>query len=517
MFGRKRGKTMRRTLGPMFTLVLTLSLVVAGGGRAAASSTIWVNDDKLTLPGPRSCNNPDFQQIQPAVNAAGPGDQINVCPGNYPEQVSITGPGKNNIKLRSTSVWQAVIKAPLVMDAVGAIVRVSGATNVTILAFVITGPTQGSPLNNGVRVDSNGSANILGNHITKIRDEPLMGSQHGVAIQVGRFAEATNGSAKIIGNVIDEYQKNGITISNSMSSGEVAYNRITGAGPTPTIAQNGIQVSSGATGIVRHNFVSKNIYSPGEPQSTGVLLYLPGVVLVDRNTLTGNDVGVYDFIADPGTGTITNNLSRASTLDGIIVQLASEQRVQGNKLSQNSGPGIGLYNGDKNAIKYNWVDRNKDSGILLDSDLDTPLGSNNNDVRGNFVTFNGSNPSGDTTDGIRVNAPSTGNLIEDNRLKHNVTHDCHDWAAPTVSGNTWKDNEAQTSSPPDICADDEDADRGHHDEDYGWDRNHSWNAEYDAADLDFTAAYATVDIDGLLQLLPQLLVSTGHHAALPSN
>jgi parallel beta helix pectate lyase-like protein len=523
-----RRDTMRRTLGLTLTLVVAVSLVLAGGGRAAAwSSTIWVNDDKPTqLFGPRNCNNPDYQQIQKAVNAAGPGDRINVCRGLYLEQVVFSGPSKSNIQLRSVDVWDAVIKAPpLQLDPYGipdptnnAIVKVSGSTNVTILAFTITGPrpptwaTGPFPLDqfSGVRVDSNGSANILGNHIIDIRDDPLSGAQHGVGIQVGRAAELTNGSAKIVGNVIERYQKNGMTVSGAASSGEVAYNRVLGIGPTPLIAQNGIQVSGGAAATLRHNFVSGNSYAFPTFASSGVILFSPGVVVVDRNTVNASDVGIFDLGAAPGSS-ITNNSVRASTYDGIDVDAATtQQRVEWNKSSQNSGPGIGLYDASDNAIRGNWIDRNKGSGIVLDI---YTLGSNNNVVGRNFVTNNGT-AGGDSTDGIRINAPSTGNTIEGNRLKRNVDHDCHDGS----TGNTWTDNEAATSFPTGLCEDDEDADRGHDESDYGWDRSHSWNAEYNVpAEVDFTAAYGTVNVDGLLQLLPQLQVSTGRHVASPDN
>ena len=124
--------------------------------------------------------------------------------------------------------------------------------NVTILGFTISGPGPGpcGSLHYGVRVDSSGSANILGNHITEIRDNPFSGCQNGVAVRVGRFVDGTTGSAKIIGNVIDNYQKNGPTVDNEGSYAEIAHNRVLGVGPTPLIGQNGIQVQVWATWIL---------------------------------------------------------------------------------------------------------------------------------------------------------------------------------------------------------------------------------------------------------------------------
>src|SRR5207245_3789258 len=83
------------------------------GARPLASvvdpARLLVDDDLLL------CPNAQYTSIQMAVNAAQPGDHIDVCPGTYNEQVIISGSGKNNIQLRSTKQWAAVIKAPMVM------------------------------------------------------------------------------------------------------------------------------------------------------------------------------------------------------------------------------------------------------------------------------------------------------------------------------------------------------------------------------------------------------------------
>src|SRR6266581_9485826 len=289
---------------------------------------LLVDDDLI------QCPTAQYTSIQMAVTAAQPGDHIDVCPGTYNEQVIIPV-GKDNIRLRSTQRWEAVIKAPPdnPLDPVKAIVRVNGAHGVTILAFTITGPGSGvcNSLRYGVRVDAGGSADILGNHITDIRDAPppptVSGCQNGVAILVGRQFEGTTGSARIIGNVIENYQKNGPTVDNEGSYAELAHNRILGVGPTATIAQNGIQVSRGATADVRQNFVSKNIYSPGTTNSTAILLYPSGAVHTDHNTLTGNDVGAYqsgyefgELLCGSPAGSVTGqNRVRASSFDGIVL------------------------------------------------------------------------------------------------------------------------------------------------------------------------------------------------------
>jgi parallel beta-helix repeat protein len=499
----------RSHLGFGLALVLVLgSLVVGSQSASANSSTLWVNAaNGPWFPPGTSCDDPGFQTIQAAVTAAAPGDRINVCPGTYTEEVTIPA-GKDNISLRSVRAWQAAIKAPAVMlGLTKSIVRVNGAHNVTILAFTITGPGGGGcdSLQYGVRVDSAGSANILGNHITQIRDTPFSGCQNGVAVQVGRAAETTTGSAKVIGNVIDNYQKNGPTVSNTGSNAEIAYNRILGAGPTAVIAQNGIQVSSGATGTVRHNFVSGGIYTPQTVVSTGILVFNSGMVVVDHNTVTSNDVGIYLLGAAAGSVTSDDQV-RASTFDGVTLDVTNSNQVVENRVEDNGGPGISMYDGSQqNTIADNKVEDNSDSGILLDN-------ASSNTISENKVRENGSTTNGpDTTDGIRVNSPSTSNTIQDNHLRDNVTHDCHD----NSTGNTWTENQGETSQPPSLCGRDNDDSHFQDSTTYGWDASAPWYLGFDgAADYDWATTYAAVDTNALLQLLPQVQVRL-HGAADP--
>lgn len=476
---------------------------------SADPTTLWVNQEEDTYDPPGlSCTHPGYPTIQLAVDAAAPGDRIKVCPGRYVEQVMIPS-GKDNIELRSVGAWKAVIQAPPVMVPPKAIVLVRGAHNVTILAFTITGPGGGpcDALEYGVRVDNAGSANILGNHITQIRDTPFSGCQNGVAVQVGRAAELTTGSANIIGNVIDNYQKNGITVDNAGSYAEIAHNRILGAGPTAITAQNGVQVSRGATANVHHNFVSGNVYTPQEVEATGILLYQSGVVVTEHNSVSANDGDIYMF--QPTAGSTTRyNLVRASTFDGITLDIAPANEVAHNKITENSGPGIGLYDDSRdNTLQNNVVDRNSDSGILLDV-------ASNNIVAQNEIMNNGTAGT-DVTDGIRVNSTSAGNTIQHNQLRNNVTHDCHD--NTLVPLNSWVDNHGGTSVPAGICGGG-DPTFSTSSVAYGWDPSYPWYDAYGlGAEYDWASEYATIDTDALLQLLPSIRLDGVRRAAVSPN
>jgi hypothetical protein len=81
---------------------------------------------------------------------------------------------------------------------------------------------------------------------------------------------------------------------------------VTGAGPTSAIAQNGIQISDGATGSVTGSFVSGDNYTgTALASSAGILVFGGcGSDLVKHasftgNTVTGSDIGIALFNADP--------------------------------------------------------------------------------------------------------------------------------------------------------------------------------------------------------------------------
>jgi hypothetical protein len=311
-----------------FKLVLPSVLILGCllvSSTAASAGTLWVNDDDpngglYAAPG-TSCNNPGYQTIQSAVTAALVGDRINVCPGTYQEQVSIATAAKNNITLVSVTPLAAIIKATTVSIPAAAydIVTIDGARNVTVQAFTITGPLPDSSFCNdfiltGVRVKGGGSANILLNHITEIRstNPALRGCQNGIAIAVGRQFESQVGQANIIGNLIEKYQKGGIYVDNAGSSAQITGNVVRGEGPVNFIAQNGIQISRGATANILRNRISDNAYIVpiGLPMDTaaGILLFRATRATVDRNVLNRNQDGIDLFTMLAGNAIVSDNI-----------------------------------------------------------------------------------------------------------------------------------------------------------------------------------------------------------------
>lgn len=186
-----------------------------------------------------------------------------------------------------------------------------------------------------------GSALITDNHITQIHDTPFCGTQNGLGVAVGRALAPdgpTTGSATVVHNLIDQYQKGGVLVDNAGSSAEVAFNDIEGFGPTTTIAQNGIQASRGANADIHQNVVSKNdfLQTFQDASSTGILLFQEhnSGTSVHENSSTLNDDGIYllDVIGMP----IAHN-SNTNDFTGITADSSSSlNTISYNHASGNS-------------------------------------------------------------------------------------------------------------------------------------------------------------------------------------
>ena len=198
-----------------------------------------------------------YSTIQSAVNvAAQTGDTIQVCAGNFPEQVVIT----KSVTLVGAGSAQTTIQLPAAPAGLQDVITVDGAgVDVEISGFTITGfisPNDCSGLLSGVFVRGGARANIHDNRITHLRAEPLGGCQKGIGIRVGRSQLNTSGTATITNNTISDIQKGGIVVDHTSSAATITGNTITGSGATGAIAQNGIQISRGATATVTGNSVS---------------------------------------------------------------------------------------------------------------------------------------------------------------------------------------------------------------------------------------------------------------------
>lgn len=139
----------------------------------------------------------------------------------------------------------------------------------------------------GVLVNGNVTVNVTDSSVHDIGETPLNGSQHGVAI-----AFINGASGTIDGSSIWNYQKNGMKISGTGTSVSVTNNTVTGSGRVGWIAQNGIQVSRGATALVTENTVTGNYYTGAYWTACGLLFYLADGVRSSGNKFGDNQHNV---------------------------------------------------------------------------------------------------------------------------------------------------------------------------------------------------------------------------------
>jgi hypothetical protein len=187
------------------------------------------------------------------------------------------------------------------------------------------------------------SVNVTGSTIRDIGETPLNGAQHGNAIYYASVSSGTppdgdgnitqpacsNGSTTgtINGNTILRYQKGGIVANCAGTNVTISNNTVTGEGPVNYIAQNGIQLGYGVKATVTGNTVSGNAYTGSNLASSGGILVvggpcygLPSTVnlSITKNTLTGNDVGVWLFngnaSCDGPVAAKTNNTVKFNTI-----------------------------------------------------------------------------------------------------------------------------------------------------------------------------------------------------------
>jgi hypothetical protein len=288
-----------------------------------ASANILVDDDKV------QCPNAQFTKIQDAVNAATSGDVIRVCAGTYPEQVTIS----TSLTLRADN---GVVVIPSGMtqnstgasggDSIAAVFVVQGAQDVVLDGFIVDGSNNGltgcSPRLIGIDYE-NSSGDIRHNAVRHMSlGSADSGCQSGNGIEVETESGATS-NVTVNDNSVWDYQKNGITGNEQGTQLSVDGNVVTGIGPTPNIAQNGIQIGFGAAGKVTNNTVADNIYSicsssaSCPTNATGILIFQSDGVAVRNNSLATNQIGV--FIGGQNSVVASNTISNSVALIGVAL------------------------------------------------------------------------------------------------------------------------------------------------------------------------------------------------------
>ena len=332
--------------GALLATAATASAATAGGAQHPA---FWVATSGSSANSDTSCQSAGYSTVQSAVTAAqngatgphSPVPTIEVCPGTYQEQVTITKslniahapfPGglaeillpaspalsTTNCQVKDTSGEDPQSVVEICAAAAGG-TNTSG-VQVSLNGVTVKGDWPANVCNDslyGILVEGGATLNLTTSTVENIGADPTTsagGCQGGVGVDAGNSYTSQIGHAYLSDDKIQTYQKNGVVIDGAGSLGKIVNTLVTGAGPTPYIAQNGIQISTGATGSVTGSHISGNNYTgTGEASSTGILVYGGGSScsggdpqsgLVQHasftgNTLDNNDVGIALFNIDP--------------------------------------------------------------------------------------------------------------------------------------------------------------------------------------------------------------------------
>jgi hypothetical protein len=349
--GRKRGRRSPAVAGLVAAgaglvtaaAVLTVPAALAS---ASAGATYWVAPAGVSTAKDVSCGTAAYSTVQSAVTAAeaaqtahSPAPTIKLCSGTYAEQVTITkslnivrasgavtiqlpssvgssqstGLSATNCQVRDAATKTQVPQSVIEICAAKASGASTRGITVSVSHVTIEGNWPGTVCYDSLYdVLVEGGANLIltDSVVSQAGAFPLNGCQGGVGVEAGFSPTGQVGHVTLTRDTIDSYQKNGVTIDGPGSTARITDVTVSGDGPTSQIAQNGIQVSFGATGSVTGSTITGNNYTgTGDASAAGILVVGGGGSVCGigrnsplvrdasftRNTLINNDLGIALF------------------------------------------------------------------------------------------------------------------------------------------------------------------------------------------------------------------------------
>ncbi|MCL4250426.1 MAG: hypothetical protein KJ065_19905, partial [Anaerolineae bacterium] len=206
--------------------------------------------------------------IQAAVNALQPDGEIFIAVGEYTEQLSI----EKNLSLRGEDANGVILRAPQSLvnsppvppgaSSVRSLITIRSGATATMTGITVSGPLAAQSCNDnvsGIYVHQNAQLNlsdaIIRDTYPSTTGTDLSTCATGVSVRVGEYGEGTPATATINTVTFTGFQKAAVVISNEGSQATIEDSTIVGAGNTPALPQNGIQISAGANALVHDNVI----------------------------------------------------------------------------------------------------------------------------------------------------------------------------------------------------------------------------------------------------------------------
>lgn len=297
---------------------LGLSLAIFGTAHAAGN-TLYVSttgaDSGNCQVAVSPCATVDY-----AISQSSPGDMIDMAPGTYTSGFTVDG--MTDLTIKGAGAGSTII-APSSLINTG----VQHKYTASMLASVFVNSSSGITLE-GMTVNGNGQtpgaggpdALVFWNASSgAVKDSNIAGTYSISGAQTGQGialdASGTQNANLAVQDVaISGFQKNGIDVinGNGATSGSIGTvtlavegGSITGAGPTSTIAQNGIVLwnrgGGTVTGSVDGTTISDFEYTPASDYATGILAYGGGELTSVRHSSFANCDYYLATVADSGT------------------------------------------------------------------------------------------------------------------------------------------------------------------------------------------------------------------------
>lgn len=297
--------------------VTSLLLLVGWSGPAPAatrSSVLYVDDDGHAGAARGCRGRRDVPtQIQKAVDAAGPGNTIFICPGRYRGYVRVSGSDKDGLIIRAVRPWTAILEPPAPptkpycsqFGHCPKLFAISGTDDVQVRSLTFVAPTTGDcqKVLAMIYVTDHSLGTVLSDsHVAAEGPRTLLrrcGFFNGVQIEHGS-------GAWLDGNVIQDFSATGIIAKGAGTEVAISHNRVLFYHENETAPDGGcwgvgIFVGDVATGMVRANYVASLPLKVSRPfLCTGIELRRGFASKVVGNTVRYSNWGVEtDLSEDP--------------------------------------------------------------------------------------------------------------------------------------------------------------------------------------------------------------------------